>query len=240
MSWVHALTGTGDLAVLVPLAGILSVWLLLTRQLAALCWWNAAVAICIGVTAILKIYFYVCPPTADFSNPSGHTSLSTLVYGTLTLLILRSVIGWRRHVVAILGAAVVFSIGMSRFLLHAHSFPEVLLGWSIGSLTLWIFARAFELREYPYLRRVIAVCVVLIVSLTGQDVRAENLLHALGLHLRDRGMGCLNLKQLAGTGLTNLATGSFNLVAPQMIENRESSVGIRLTLAATVDSAPVQ
>lgn len=221
MYWVHTLTGTGDLAVLAPLIGILSAWLLLTRQLAALCWWNVAVAICAGMTAILKIYFYICPPAADFSNPSGHTSLSTLVYGSLTLLILRSVIGWRRYVVALLGAAVVFSIGMSRLLLHVHSVPEVLFGWLIGSFTLWIFARAFRLHEYPYLRPLIAACVVIIVSLTGQEVRAENLLHALGLHLRDRGLSCISVRQPAETGFEDL------------------SVGLRLTLAAAAGSAPV-
>jgi len=210
MHWVHTLTGTGDLAVLVPLIGILSVWLLLTRQLAALCWWSTAVAICAGATAFLKIYFYVCPPAADFSNPSGHTSLSTLVYGGLTLLISRSVIGWRRYVVVLLGAAVVFSIGMSRLLLHAHSFPEVLFGWLIGSLALWIFARAFGLWEYPYLRPLIATCVIIVVSLTGLEVHAENLLHALGLHLRDRGLRCVDLGQLAEASFMNSGAGSFH------------------------------
>jgi membrane-associated phospholipid phosphatase len=163
---------------------------LVTRQLAALCWWITTVAICAGGTAILKVYFYVCPLVADFNNPSGHTSLSTLVYGTLTLLIARSVIGWRHYVIALLGASVVFSIGMSRIFVQAHSLPEVLVGWTIGLFTLWIFTRAFEVREYRYLRELIVTCAIVIVSLTGQEVRAEDMLHALGLHLRDMGLTC--------------------------------------------------
>jgi membrane-associated phospholipid phosphatase len=222
MDWMHTITGTGDLAVLIPLIGILSVWLLLTRQLAALCWWNAAVAICAGVTAILKIYFYVCPPAVDFSNPSGHTSLSTLVYGALTLLILRSVIGWRRYVVAFLGAALVFSIGISRLLLHAHSLPEVLFGWLIGLLTLWFFARAFGLRAYPYFRPLIAACVIIIVSMTGQEVRAENLLHALGLHLLDRGLTCMKMRPLAMERFYEIGGQLFEL-SPARDEGRRAA-----------------
>jgi membrane-associated phospholipid phosphatase len=194
MHWVHTLTGTGDLAVLVPLIAIFSVWLLLTRQLSALCWWSVSVTTCGAATAILKIYFYVCPLSANFHNPSGHTSLSTLVYGALTLLTASSLLGWRRYVVALLGATFVFSIGMSRLLLEAHSLPEVFVGWAIGTFALWIFARAFAPREYLYLRPLIVACAVVTVLLTGQEVRAEDLLHALGLNLRDMGLNCINLR----------------------------------------------
>lgn len=221
MPWVHTLTGTGDLAVLVPLIATLSVWLLLIRQPAALCWWSVAVVICAGATAILKIYFYICPLAADFSNPSGHTSLSTLVYGSLTLIISRSVFGWRRYVVALLGTAVVFSIGMSRVLVQMHSIPEVLVGWLIGLFALWIFARALGFREYPYLRGLIGACAIVTVTLTGQEVRAEKLLHALGLHLLDIGFTCVNLRQQSGPGLASSETASFILVPPQMMENLE-------------------
>jgi hypothetical protein len=39
----------------------------------------------VGLTALLKIVFYRCPPAGDMRSPGGHTSLSTLVYGGLTL-----------------------------------------------------------------------------------------------------------------------------------------------------------
>lgn len=209
MHWVHTLTGTGDLAVLVPLIATLSIWLLLVRQPRALCWWGIAAAICAGATAILKIYFYVCPLASDFSNPSGHTSLSTLVYGTLTLIISRSTFGWRRHVIVLFGGAVVFAIGMSRIVIQVHSLPEVLVGWFIGCFALWIFAREFDLREYPHWRGLIAACAILTVSLTGQEVRAEKLLHALGLRLLDMGFTCVGQRQItafdiAGSGSTPL------------------------------------
>ena len=37
------------------------------------------------LTALLKIAFYACPPADDMHSPSGHTGLSTLVYGAITL-----------------------------------------------------------------------------------------------------------------------------------------------------------
>jgi hypothetical protein len=44
------------------------------------------------------------------------------------------------------------------------------------------------------LRPLIVACAVVTVSLTGQEVRAEDLLHALGLNLRDMGLNCINLR----------------------------------------------
>ena len=84
-AWLIALTDFGDLAVLIPLAGAMLVWLLCCSSRAAPRW-VLALGFCIGVTALLKIAFYGCPPAGDVHSPSGHTSLSTLVYGALTLL----------------------------------------------------------------------------------------------------------------------------------------------------------
>jgi hypothetical protein len=44
------------------------------------------VEFCLGVTALLKVSFYGCPPTPDLHSPSGHTSLSALVYGAMALV----------------------------------------------------------------------------------------------------------------------------------------------------------
>lgn len=52
-------------------------------------------------------------------------------------------------------------------------------------------------------------------------MRAEKLLHALGLHLLDIGFTCVNLRQQSGPGLAGSETASFILALPQMMENLE-------------------
>lgn len=59
---------------------------------------------CVDLTVLLKIVFYGCPPAGDMHNPSGHTSLSTLVYGALALAAATGRPGLRR--VLVIGAGV--------------------------------------------------------------------------------------------------------------------------------------
>jgi membrane-associated phospholipid phosphatase len=190
---IKIITDLGDLAVLLPLALVISLWLLAIGRPRLLVWWLAAVALCMGGTAVLKIYFYVCLPLSDLQSPSGHTSFSTVIYGTLTLAVAAAVTGWRRSVIAIAGTAFIAGIGVSRLLVHAHSVPEVVVGSAIGLLALALFGMQFwahrptELR----LRPVIIVCVVLMALMSGQDLRAEDMLHGIGLYLNQAGLACM-------------------------------------------------
>jgi membrane-associated phospholipid phosphatase len=176
MALIQALTNCGDLAVLLPLAGVLTLWMLLTRQPHLVLWWLVALAICIGTTGILKIYFFACPPLSDLHSPSGHTSFSILIYGSLIVAVASDVAGWRRIVAIGSGAAFVIGIAVSRILVEAHSIPEVLLGSVIGATALYIFARDYR-REPPatiLLPPLVVICAMLIVLLNGHEVRAEN------------------------------------------------------------------
>src|SRR5215467_4837755 len=98
---IKTITDLGDLAVLLPLVAVVTVWLITIRQPRVLLWWFVAVALCMGSTAALKIYFFICPPLVDLHSPSGHTSLSTLVYGALAVTVATVVTGWKRVAVAV-------------------------------------------------------------------------------------------------------------------------------------------
>jgi hypothetical protein len=90
---IKTITDFGDLSVLLPLVAVVAVWLMAMRLPRALLWWLVAVALCMGSTAALNIYFFVCPPLTDLHSPRGHTSLSTLVYGALMLAVATVVTG---------------------------------------------------------------------------------------------------------------------------------------------------
>jgi membrane-associated phospholipid phosphatase len=189
---IKTLTDFGDLAVLLPLVAVVTVWLIATRQLRALSWWLIAVALCMGSTAALKIYFFVCPPLTDLHSPSGHTSLSTLVYGVLTLAVATVVTGWKRVAVMISGAAFIAAIAMSRVLVRAHSIPEITVGSMIGIAVLALFVSQFWPRRprEPRLQAMLVACVALMVMLNGEDLHAEDMLHAISHYLSNAGMSC--------------------------------------------------
>jgi membrane-associated phospholipid phosphatase len=186
------LTDFGDLAVLLPLAAVMLVWLLAQRQRRGLLGWTLAVGLCTGVTAVLKIYFSVCALSPELQSPSGHTSFSMLVYGGIALVIAAESSGWQRLVALTGGTGLIGGIAISRIVLGAHSPMEVALGMVIGAIAVAIFAWGY-LSHKPAkrsLRPLIVTLVLLAVLLHGQELHAEEMLHAIGRYLQLGGMVC--------------------------------------------------
>jgi membrane-associated phospholipid phosphatase len=177
-AFLVALTDFGDLAVLLPLTAATLVWLLVYSTRAAPRW-VVALGSCVGLTALLKIAFYVCPPASDTHNPSGHTSLSTLVYGAITLVTAIAWPGVRRVLVIGGGTGLILAIGVSRVLLDAHSVAEVSLGFVIGVVTLAAFSHKYlqipNMKVWPLL----FAAAVLATLLHGHELHAEQFLHRI-------------------------------------------------------------
>ena len=136
-----ALTGFGNAETLIPLAAVIVLWLLQSPRCAA--WWVLALVCGVGSTVVMKLLFYGSPPTADMHNPSGHTSLSTLIYGALALMAAAETRGWPRILLIGGGAAFVIGIAASRLLLNAHTAADVGLGVAIGAVSLAVFGQSY-------------------------------------------------------------------------------------------------
>jgi membrane-associated phospholipid phosphatase len=189
---LYLITNFGDLAVLLPVAGIIPLWLLAMRLPGIAFRWAVALALCLGGIAALKIFFYACPPLAELRSPSGHTGLSTLVYGALLLILASEGAGWRRVLIFIAGAMFIVLIGLSRVLLQAHSWLEAVLGLVVGMVALGVFAQAYiGRRTAPVALRPLVIVVALLVAvLHGQQLHAEELLHAIGVYLQVASFAC--------------------------------------------------
>ncbi|HKX11145.1 MAG TPA: phosphatase PAP2 family protein [Stellaceae bacterium] len=189
--FLYAVTDFGSTAVLIPVTAVVLVWLLFqpTRDLAA--WWLVAATACIIGTAALKIWFFVCPDP-DLHSPSGHTSLSALVYGALTMIGAAYSEGWRRRLAVGLSVLAVLSIALSRVLLGAHTAVETGLGVVIGLAALAIFLRAHSAMRPKFVHvRPLFLCVALLVLLLhGQQLHAEELLQSLGVYIKAGGVAC--------------------------------------------------
>ena len=187
-----ALTDFGDGAVLLPLSAVMLTWLLFDNSRRVVGSWVIAVGLCFAATALLKIYLYACPLTPDLVSPSGHSSLSVLIYGAIAVVIAAQHRGWLRVVILVAGASLIVGIAGSRLWLHAHSAPEVAVGVVIGIASLALFTanyvgfRTEGRRLRPFILSVIVVAAIF----HGQELRAETFLHAISRHLHIRSIAC--------------------------------------------------
>jgi membrane-associated phospholipid phosphatase len=182
---MNFLTNFGDLAVLLPLSAVMLIWLIGLRPRSSAIWWVVALGLCVGLTALLKIYLYACQPSAELQSPSGHTSLGTLVYGAIAFVVAAEVTGWQRVLALGGGLLVICGIAVSRILLGAHTPLDVVLGALIGSVALAVFARAYlgHKPAAPSLRPLMLALVLLTAVLHGEALHAEEMLHAIGRYL---------------------------------------------------------
>ncbi len=186
MVWLIALTQFGDLAVLLPLTALILLWLLFMRRPQEAGWWAIAVVLCAGSTAVLKIFFYGCPPAPELHSPSGHTSLSTLVYGAITLVSATQNAGLRRLMTISVGAGFILAIATSRLLLDAHSAAEVEIGLLIGSAALALFGQGYLRRPAVqlWLTPLLTAGATVLLVLHGRELHAEEFLRGISGYLQ--------------------------------------------------------
>jgi membrane-associated phospholipid phosphatase len=99
-----------------------------------------------GINSVLKLLFvgprpYWYDPAVrgmwnetSYGIPSGHAQNAVIVWGALAQR-LRTKLVWGISIV------IIFIIGFSRIYLGAHFPQDVLVGWLVGALLLWVFSR---------------------------------------------------------------------------------------------------
>lgn len=145
MNLWNALTAAGDSAVLLPLIGWITLWLMIPAATRRDGWrWVLAVTLCGGGVTLSKLLFMgwnIGIPGLDYTGLSGHSAMSMMVWPTIAaLLSRRSDTRWR---VLAIGSGVCLALGIavSRVLLSAHSVSEVILGSGYGLLVCAGFLR---------------------------------------------------------------------------------------------------
>ena len=155
-STMQALTDFADLAVVLPVALCVGLWLAVSGWADGARYWLVAFGAVLAVTALLKLGFLGCAPAdSPVSSPSGHTASASFVYGGIATLALRA--GWRSS--AVLGIAAAVLVGVSRVAVHAHSGAEAILGGAVGVAALVLFAwRAVPVPRGLRFGRLLLVC----------------------------------------------------------------------------------
>ncbi len=180
------LTGFGDLAILLPLAAAILVWLFAIGAPGAAVRWLVAVALCMGGIGLLKVYFFACSAGETVQSPSGHSGFAALVYGAIVAFVSAHAVGLAQLAVRTVGVAFIAGIAVSRLVLHAHTPLDVATGLLIGVATL-----AFFLWESPgrqasavSVRPLLLAAVVFGVLLHTRQLHAEAMVQAIGSYLK--------------------------------------------------------
>jgi membrane-associated phospholipid phosphatase len=182
-------TDFGDSAVTVPLSLLVLAFLWGAGQRrVALAWIVAIGAAAMGI-GVLKLVFGACGTaitTADIVSPSGHTAMSTAVYGSFAWLISGRFPARCRPLLALAAAILIVAIGWSRVVLHDHSRAEMLVGFLVGAGALALF-RAMLGRDAapPLPLKWLLLCgAVVIAVMHGTRWMVEPVVHRLAWDFR--------------------------------------------------------
>lgn len=153
-SFFVAVTELGDLQVLGPVVVAVLGWLLVGRYWLAAAYWLAAVGVAEALVKVIKLALHRPRPDAlyagleQFSFPSGHATLSVVVYGFLAFMLAGQASSRLRVVVASATTLLIGAIALSRLYLGVHWMSDVVGGLSFGAA--WVAALAIA---YVYQRR---------------------------------------------------------------------------------------
>jgi len=153
VSVVKAVTWLGSSGVLWTVTGTAAVALAIRRRWRLVIYLLVAGAGALILDPVLKSLVGRIRPVLSHpiahgtgsSFPSGHALGSMVCYGALLLVFLPAARSRRRIVFAVLVAAIILIVGISRILLGVHYVSDVVGGWAIGVTWLGITAFAFEL-----------------------------------------------------------------------------------------------
>ncbi|OOZ38107.1 hypothetical protein BOW53_16540 [Solemya pervernicosa gill symbiont] len=151
-----ATTELGDSTVYLPLSITLFAWMLYRRYYSAAAHWMAAILFGIAATNVLKWSLQIPRPIeiydglSSFSFPSGHTTMSVVIYGFLAVLIARELTASRRLWAYLAAGLLITPIALSRLYLGAHWLSDVAGGIALGLG--WVAIIGLAYRRHPATR----------------------------------------------------------------------------------------
>ena len=190
---MRAITDCGDLAVLLPLAIALALLLWRCESRAAAGAWIKAFVFCLAVTFALKLGFLTCSRAWGISivSPSGHASMSTAVYGALTIVVATHSARWRLWAM-FAGTVMVGAIAFTRIMLHVHTKSEVAIGLTVGLVSLFLFVWSYVRLTHPRINvpTVTLSTLCVFMMLYGVRLPAETYLYKLAHSVRSQSRVC--------------------------------------------------
>ncbi|MEJ2360999.1 MAG: VTT domain-containing protein [Gammaproteobacteria bacterium] len=143
------ITELGDSAVTLPLAFTIVAWLLWRRAWRDALYWLGALGFGVLAIIIVKYISQTSLPLAAAANvdfysiPSGHATMSTVIYGLLAVFVASSLQPRWRWPVYALATVVIIAISFSRLYLGAHWLADVTAGLALATSGISLLAIAY-------------------------------------------------------------------------------------------------
>jgi len=189
IAW-QLLTRLGELQILLP-ALLVAVWTIRRDAPRLALRWLLSVLAAIALTGATKIAFIGYgwgSPTLDFTGVSGHAMMAASVLPMLLGLAAPSPPARAGCVGFAAGAMLALAIAVSRVLLHAHSWSEVVAGVALGG-AVNAFALAAAPAPRPRLRGALALALMaalVLAALEAPPARTHSVVTRMALALSGR------------------------------------------------------
>lgn len=150
----HLITRLGEAEIVLPVAllGALALALRPNRRRRAL-GWLLFIGISAAITTVSKVAFIgwgLGWATINFTGVSGHAMFATAIYP----LLLRTLLGGntqpRQRLALALGCALALLVGVSRVIVGAHAWSEVLAGWLLGAAATCAVLALVETEDFAW------------------------------------------------------------------------------------------
>jgi membrane-associated phospholipid phosphatase len=166
MTYWMTIGNLGDIAATMPIAiGIVAIFA--RRHAWHLAgWWILLFFFGLAVVVISKIAFIgwgIGNQALDFTGFSGHATRAMAIFPILGFLIAKNYSNFMQVIFLIVGAGVGVVVGISRYLLHVHSWSEIVAGWMLGATISFCFI--FTLRHWKNISFYSPFLVVAVVPL---------------------------------------------------------------------------
>lgn len=144
-----AITEIGDVQVVMPIILAALAWFIWHRLWQTSLYWLAVIGLAEILVKVLKVTLHRPRPgliyegVERFSFPSGHATMSVVVYGFLAFLICREQRSGIRNLIALTVTFFVALIAFSRLYLGAHWASDVIAGMSFGLAWIGLLAMAY-------------------------------------------------------------------------------------------------
>jgi membrane protein DedA with SNARE-associated domain/membrane-associated phospholipid phosphatase len=135
--------------------GTIALVVVISALLAALRYWRT-LGYWLATTGVAELLVWVLKPSIarqrphnfyagleQYSLPSGHTTLSVVVYGFMAFLLARGRPAWQRTVIAASAGIVILAVSGSRIYLGVHWFSDVVASLSLGLAWLAVVSIAY-------------------------------------------------------------------------------------------------
>lgn len=136
LNWI-SLTRLADTVVMLPAAALCLIWLLMGMATRLALWWCVLLSGGLALVAATKIAFLgwnIGIPAWDFTGISGHAMRATAIMPVLLYLVFINASRRLRQGAVMSGMAFGVLIGVSRFMVDAHSPSEAITGCLLGAM----------------------------------------------------------------------------------------------------------